>query len=125
MDEDKKKEKKPLKEKLADAWATTKEVAVKVYECARDNKEVAIALIGAIGSVGYEGIKLHGRRNIRKQDKKERKTRIYDPHTGQTHYLRRPMKPKEEAEFNRRIKAIRNGSGETYYDILSDMGLLE
>lgn len=90
----------------------------------KENKEVAVIVISSLVSVVGCGTKLAAKTHSYKKDKKDRKTRIYDPHTGTYHYLRKPMTREQERHFNNRIKRC-SETGETYFDILDSMGILE
>lgn len=113
-----------VKEKLSSGWEKAKETGKKTLTWVKENKELVVPAATAIVALGGEVYKTHNRRMRIKNDRDERNSRIYDPHTGRYHYLKRPMKSSEEREFNRRIKML-DETGETYYDILDDMHLLE
>ena len=93
-----------------------------VYEAARENKEVAAVLATAVftigGTIGKAAVKSYDRK-ARRDDKARD---LYDPHTRQHHYLRRPMTMDQKREFNYRTK-MWNETHETYFDILTDMGV--
>ena len=90
---------------------------------AAQNKEIAIAMI----PVALYGAKLVGNtvKSVnRKMDlKKEQELQdlyVYDHSLGMYHKLRRPMKPSEKVEMDRR-----RNEGESKIHILSSMGLLD
>lgn len=108
------------KEKAADVWEVTKAVGAYCVE----NKEVAVVVASSLVSVVGCGVKVAAKGHAYKKDKNDRKSRIYDPHMGTYHYLRKPMTKSQEREFNRRVKNASN-TGETYFDILDSMNVLE
>ena len=87
------------------------------------NKEVTIALI-PIGLLAARGIGNTIRSIDRKIDlEKEQKLQdlyVYDHSLGMYHKLRRPMKPSEKIELDRR-----RTEGESKIQILASMGLLD
>lgn len=124
MDEEKKKE-GFIKRTVERAKETGKKIvntAEIVYEAAMENKEVAAVLATAVftigGTIGKAAVKSYDRK-ARRDDKARD---LYDPHTRQHHYLRRPMTQDQKREFNYRIKRY-DETGETYFDILTDMGV--
>lgn len=87
------------------------------------NKEVTIAMI-PIGLVALRGIGNTIRSMDRKMDmEKAQKLQdlyVYDHSLGMYHKLKRPMKPSEKIELDRRRNA-----GESKIQILASMGLLD
>jgi len=129
MEENKKPEKKEpflnrAKKKLTNTWRQTKKTAKVVWDVCKENKEVMAALVTATVTVGSAAYRGHEKKVEYDRKKKERSCRIYDPHTGRYLYLKRPMTKKEQREFNAREKEMEQ-TGETYFDILDDMGILE
>lgn len=88
-----------------------------------DNTELAIAMI-PVGLVVIKGIGSTVRSIDRKIDlKKEQEFQelyVYDHSLGMYHKLRRPLKPKEKIEIDRRRQ-----NGESKLQILASMGLLD
>ena len=124
MDEEKKKE-GFIKRTVNKAKETGKKIvntAEIVYEAAMENKEVAAVLATAVftigGTIGKAAVKSYDRK-ARRDDKARD---LYDPHTRQHHYLCKPMTKDQKKEFNNRIKCW-NETHETYFDILTDMGV--
>ncbi len=93
-----------------------------VYVAVNENKEVAAVFATALftigGTIGKAAVKSYDRK-ARRDDKARD---LYDPHTRQHHYLRRPMTQDQKREFNYRIKRW-DETHETYFDILTDMGV--
>lgn len=97
--------------------------AEKTVKWCEDNKELAIAMI----PVGLMAIKTIGN-TIRSVDrkidlKKEQDLQelyIYDHSLGMYHKLRRPLRPSEKIEIDRR-----RANGESKIQILASMGLLD
>ena len=93
-----------------------------VYVAVNENKEVAAVFATAVftigGTIGKAAVKSYDRK-ARRDDKARD---LYDPHTRQHHYLRRPMTQDQKREFNYRIKRW-DETHETYFDILTDMGV--
>lgn len=90
---------------------------------ASDNKELAIALI----PVGIAGIKMIGnaaksidRKIDLAKEEELQELYVYDHSLGMYHKLRRPMRPSEKVELDRRHR-----NGESKIQILSSMGLLD
>lgn len=124
--EDSKKKKKPLKDRIKDTAEQGKKKAKELWRACKDHKEVALFLVGAICKVSYEGYKVHNRRTDRKERRKEKENWRYDRSTGQWYELKRPMKTREKEEYDRRLKAARmHETNETVYIILKDMNLLK
>lgn len=124
MDEEKKKE-GFIKRTVNKAKETGRKIvntAEIVYEAAMENKEVAAVLATAVftigGTIGKAAVKSYDRK-ARRDDKARD---LYDPHTRQHHYLRKPMTMDQKREFNYRTK-MWNETHETYFDILTDMGV--
>lgn len=124
MDEEKKKE-GFIQRTMNKAKETGKKIvntAEIVYEAAMENKEVAAVLATAVftigGTIGKAAVKSYDRK-ARRDDKARD---LYDPHTRQHHYLRKPMTMDQKREFNYRTK-MWNETHETYFDILTDMGV--
>ena len=124
MDEEKKKE-GLLQRTVNKAKETGKKIvntAKIVYVAVNENKEVAAVFATALftigGTIGKAAVKSYDRK-ARRDDKARD---LYDPHTRQHHYLRRPMTQDQKREFNYRIKRY-DETGETYFDILTDMGV--
>ena len=124
MDEEKKKD-SFIKRTVERAKETGKKIvntAEIVYEAAMENKEVAAVLATAVftigGTIGKAAVKSYDRK-ARRDDKARD---LYDPHTRQHHYLRKPMTMDQKREFNYRTK-MWNETHETYFDILTDMGV--
>jgi len=93
-----------------------------VYVAVNENKEVAAVFATAVftigGTIGKAAVKSYDRK-ARRDDKARD---LYDPHTRQHHYLRKPMTMDQKREFNYRTK-MWNETHETYFDILTDMGV--
>ena len=91
-----------------------------VYVSVNENKEVAAVFATAVftigGTIGKAVVKSYDRK-ARRDDKARD---LYDPNTRQHHYLRRPMTKDQKREFNDRVKRL-DETGETYFDILTDM----
>ena len=123
MDEEKKEG--FIKRTVEKAKATGRKIvntAEIVYEAAMENKEVAAVLATAVftigGTIGKAAVKSYDRK-ARRDDKARD---LYDPHTRQHHYLHKPMTMDQKREFNYRTK-MWNETHETYFDILTDMGV--
>lgn len=88
-----------------------------------ENKELAIAMI-PVGLIAIRGVGNAMRSIDRKIDmKKEQELQdlyIYDHSLGMYHRLRRPLRPSEKIEIDRR-----RANGESKIQILSSMGLLD
>ena len=100
-----------------------KRKAESAVKWAEKNKELALAMI-PVGIVVIKGIGNTIRSIDRKIDlKKEQDLQnlfVYDHSLGMYHKLRRPMKPSEKIEMDRR-----RNLGESKIQILSSMGLLD
>ena len=109
-------------EKVKAIGKKVKDTAEIVYVAVNENKEVAAVFATAVftigGTIGKAAVKSYDRK-ARRDDKARD---LYDPHTRQHHYLRRPMTMDQKREFNYRTKRW-NETGETYFDILTDMGV--
>lgn len=123
MDEEKKEG--LLKRTVDKAKETGKKIvntAKIVYVAVNENKEVAAVFATAVftigGTIGKAAVKSYDRK-ARRDDKARD---LYDPHTRQHHYLRKPMTMDQKREFNYRTK-MWNETHETYFDILTDMGV--
>ena len=103
-------------------WKVSNGVRNAIKWC-EENKELAIAMI-PVGIVAVKGISNTIRSVDRKIDlKKEQDLQdlyIYDHSLGMYLKLRRPLKPSEKIEIDRRRK-----EGESKIQILSSMGLLD
>lgn len=97
--------------------------AEKAIKWCEENKELAIAMI-PVGLVAIRSIGNTIRSVDRKIDlKKEQELQdlyVYDHSLGMYHKLRRPLKPSEKIEIDRR-----RANGESKVQILSSMGLLD
>ncbi len=97
--------------------------AIAVGNWVSRNKEVTIALI-PVGLVAIRGIGNTIRSMDRKIDmEKAQKLQdlyVYDHSLGMYHKLKRPMKPSEKIELDRR-----RNEGESKIQILASMGLLD
>ena len=124
MDEEQKKDGllKRTVEKAKETGRKIVNTAKIVYVSVNENKEVAAVFATALftigGTIGKAAVKSYDRK-ARRDDKARD---LYDPHTRQHHYLRRPMTQDQKREFNYRIKRY-DETGETYFDILTDMGV--
>ena len=88
-----------------------------------ENKELALAMI-PVGLMVVKGVGNAARSIDRKIDMKREQDLqdlyIYDHSLGMYHKLRRPLKPSEKIEIDRR-----RANGESKIQILSSMGLLD
>lgn len=88
-----------------------------------ENKELALAMI-PVGLMVIKGVGNAARSIDRKIDMKREQDLqdlyIYDHSLGMYHKLRRPLKPSEKIEIDRR-----RANGESKIQILSSMGLLD
>ena len=103
-------------------WNAKQKFKATVKWC-EENKELALAMI-PVGVVAVKGIGNAIRSVDRKIDmKKEQELQdlyVYDHSLGMYHKLRRPLKPSEKIEIDRR-----RAEGESKVQILSSMGLLD
>ena len=103
-------------------WNARRKAEATVQWC-EENKELAIALI-PVGLVAVKTLTGTVRGISRKIDlKKEQDLQelyVYDHSLGMYHKLRRPLKPSEKIEIDRR-----RHNGESKIHILSSMGLLD
>jgi len=103
-------------------WNARQKAAATVKWC-EENKELAIAMI-PVGLVAMKAVTGTVKSIDRKIDlKKEQDLQdlyIYDHSLGMYHKLRRPLKPNEKIEIDRRRQ-----NGESKIHILSSMGLLD
>ena len=103
-------------------WNAKRKAEATVRWC-EENKELALAMIPA-GLLVVRGVGNTIRSVDRKIDlKKEQDLQdlyIYDHSLGMYHKLRRPLKPSEKIEIDRRRQM-----GESKIQILSSMGLLD
>ena len=103
-------------------WNAKRKAEATVRWC-EENKELALAMIPA-GLLIIRGVGNTIRSVDRKIDlKREQDLQdlyIYDHSLGMYHKLRRPMKPSEKIEIDRRRQM-----GESKIQILSSMGLLD
>ena len=103
-------------------WNTQQKAKAAVKWC-EENKELAIAMI-PVGLVAIKGVSNTIRSIDRKIDlKKEQDLQelyVYDHSLGMYHKLRRPLKPSEKVEIDRRRQ-----NGESKLQILASMGLLD
>ena len=88
-----------------------------------ENKELALAMI-PVGLMVVKGVGNAARSIDRKIDMKREQDLqdlyIYDHSLGMYHKLRRPLKPSEKIEIDRR-----RANGDSKIQILSSMGLLD
>lgn len=100
-----------------------KQKAERTIKWCEENKELAIAMI-PVGLVAIKGVSNTIRSIDRKIDlKKEQDLQelyVYDHSLGMYHKLRRPLKPSEKVEIDRRRQ-----NGESKLQILASMGLLD
>ena len=90
---------------------------------AADNKEVALGVLAVAGVAIRETAKVVRGINNSQNLKKEQELQdlyVYDHSLGMYHKLRRPLKPSEKIEIDRR-----RANGETKIQILASMGLLD
>lgn len=103
-------------------WNAKKKFDSAVKWC-EENKELAIAMI-PVGVVVVKGVgKTIGsidRKVDLKREQELQELYIYDHSLGMYHKLRRPLKPSEKIEIDRRRQ-----EGESKIQILSSMGLLD
>ena len=103
-------------------WNAKKKFDATVKWC-ENNKELALAII-PVAVVVFKGVGRTVASIDRKIDLvKEQELQelyIYDHSLGMYHKLRRPLKPYEKIEIDRRRQ-----NGESKIQILSDMGLLD
>ncbi len=118
---------KEIKQETSDKIWFAKEKAKRkaeaVVQWCSENKELAIAMI-PVGFMFIRGVGNTIRSVDRKMDlKKEQELQdlyIYDHSLGMYLKLRRPLKPSEKIEIDRR-----RNNGESKIQILSSMGLLD
>ena len=100
-----------------------KQKAERTIKWCEENKELAIAMI-PVGLVAIKGVSNTIRSIDRKIDlKKEQDLQelyVYDHSLGMYHKLRRPLRPSEKVEIDRRRQ-----NGESKIQILTSMGLLD
>ena len=88
-----------------------------------DNKELAIALIPvgllAMRSIGNTVKSIDRKIDLKKQEDLQ-ELYVYDHSLGVYHKLRRPLKPSEKIEIDRRRQ-----NGESKVQILASMGVLD
>lgn len=107
-------------------WALKYNVETKARQTVRwceENKELAIAMIPvgifAIKSIGKTIGSIDRKIDLKKeQDLQE--LYVYDHSLGMYHKLRRPLRPSEKIEIDRR-----RDNGESKVQILASMGLLD
>ena len=103
-------------------WNAKRKFDATIKWC-ENNKELALAMI-PVGLWTIKGVGNAARSIDRKIDAKHEKNRqelyVYDHSLGMYHKLRRPLKPSEKIEIDRRHNA-----GESKIQILASMGLLD
>lgn len=103
-------------------WNAKRKFDATVQWC-EENKELALAMI-PVGVLVAKGIGNTIRSVDRKIDMKHEQDLqdlyVYDHSLGMYHKLRRPLKPSEKIEIDRRRQ-----NGESKIQILSSMGLLD
>ena len=112
--------KRKVKDVISDGWTTVKGKVKNGWDWTMSHKgEVLTAFVisKAAISLGKDAGVIKPR-EVKKEE--TRKLRIYDPHTGIWHDLRRPLTTKEKIYLERR-----SAEGESYGSILSDFGVLE
>lgn len=108
---------KELAEKVAKA---VKQVALAVVEFAKKYPlEFATMLVAAAGG-GMKLIRRHDNQKAIKAEETKRERQIYDRSEGHYWTLKRKPKAEEWGEIN-----FRKRNGEGYYEILTDMGLVD
>ena len=102
------------KRKAKEAFGKAVELAKSGIEYAKENKEIVVPLVVAGATVSKKAL------NNRKQHDEEvdKLTRFYDNRMGRYTRVKRIPKSYEEAEIERRYR-----NGESYREILTDMGL--
>lgn len=108
------------KDALKKGISTVKTETLNVVHWAKDNKEDAAILTGAL----LGGLKLlrtmRGDKTAKQKDFEDRQKRYYDAQHGQWFDLKREMKTREKIELEERID-----SGESAGRVLKSMGLLK
>ena len=103
-------------------WNVNRKAKATVKWC-EENKELVIAMV-PFGIITVKGIENTIRSIDRKIDlKKKQKLQdlsVYDHSLGMYHTLKRPLRPSEKIELDRRRQ-----NGESKIHILSSMGLLD
>lgn len=100
-----------FKQKVRDSWN-----GFKVW-CG-NHKEVIVISIPILGAVGKEMLKAHrNNERIKAEDEKHMRT-IYDASHKHWIVTAKDIKPKQQ-----RIIDARHDAGESYYDILDDLGI--
>ena len=92
----------------------------KVAAMCKDNPALAVEVAAGVFTILGSGITLAAKAISGYNTDRE----VWDPELGKHVRIKRPLSPKEDAEYNDRLKEAKSsGTGETRYDILRDMGL--
>lgn len=92
----------------------------KLYAMCKDNPALAVEVAAGVFTILGSGITLAAKAIDGHNADRE----VWDPELGKHVRIKRPLTPKEDAEYNDRLKEAKSsGTGETRYDILRDMGL--
>lgn len=112
--------KRKVKDVISDGWTTVKGKVKEGWDWTMSHKgEVLTAFVIAKAAISLgKDAGVIKPREVKKEE--NRKLRIYDPHTGIWHDLRRPLTTKEKIYLEQR-----SANGESYGSILSDFGVLE
>lgn len=105
-----------LKVKWEKAKRRAKAEAETLYRACKENP---VQAAGMFSAGAYTISKIVRYKKVTKEEDR-RRTEYYDPRTGKYARARRPLKPREQLEAERRY---RDGK-ETWTEILADMGLL-
>lgn len=111
-----------VKEKAAQVKDKVVSGAKSAWDWCKENREVAITAAFTLAELTFYGGKAIMDSKAKKDEQRERDCFIYDPHTGLRYWTKHPMREwsrKKTDEWHRRIS-----NGESYYDVLIDIGEL-
>lgn len=102
------------KRKVKEKFEAGKEKVKAGIEYVDEHREVVLPLVIGGLAVAKKAAATHATY----KEEKDRRTRFWDPRTGRYTYSKRILKDREEQEVETRYR-----NGESYREILSDMGL--
>lgn len=92
----------------------------KIAAMCKDNPALGVEIAAGVFTILGSGITLAAKAIDGHNADRE----VWDPELGKHVRIKRPLSPKEDAEYNDRLKQAKvDRTGETRYDILRDMGL--